>query len=383
MQIEGFDTFLLKHSDIKDFTELISSFKNELLESKSLNSNYELILNIAQEKYGEFITKSWLGINYFNTCAKVNDSDVLNNFINDWTNNVQSYGCDFKKAEKQHYKTIKEIIAFQKIDIPKDFIERYKNHSHPFICSKIAIPFLNRKLYDVGLFFLKKSLFHVFSYPNIYWDNPQAIYGCTDALFELQHLLGRSGMNELTNVFTGRTIEILKILYLYLSRSIYIMDFQMNYALNNFKTSELVPFYIIEKINYLSIRADLIYDYKNEFLYIFGAGVNPDIQYIADKSTVYNLCEQFGLGIIGEQCRKDALKMYQHGSLTPNYSGGYVEIEDATLSELIKRGNIRSLVLSNRLMKEFNMGKFAISKAKISSVICFLKDKLTKSKSIT
>lgn len=100
----------------------------------------------------------------------------------------------------------------------------------------------------------------------------------------------------------------------------------------------------------MSIRANLVYDYRTEFSVIFGIGINPDIQYIADKATASSIADRYGLSIIFEECFKDAMKMYRYGSLIPNDTGGYVDIEDATFGGLIERGNVLEVKdLANQL----------------------------------
>ncbi|MCI1682849.1 MAG: DUF4433 domain-containing protein [Bacteroides sp.] len=378
MQINGFEEFLLTHQDIKDFNRLINTFREKMMESNSLDYNSELILKIVQEKYGALIMASCNGMSYLNSCMQINDSNILSEFSKD-CKDIYSSDFEFKNSDNQHYRTIAEQIAYRKVNFTSEIIDKYIDCFHPYICSKIALPFLNAKMYDIGLTFLQKSLYQVFSYPNIYWDNPLAIYGCTDALFEFQHLLGRQGMLVLGDTIGGGLISILKILYLYLSRSIHILDCKLQDSIKGFNNSDTIPEFVLQKINYLSLRADLAHDYRQEFNSIFGIGINPDIQYIADKATSYKLSQQFGISLITEQCWCDALKMYRYGSLVPNNTGGYQEIEDATFGELIDRGISRSERIAKDLLREYHDGQFAISKPKIVDAILFLKDKLTQS----
>lgn len=139
---------------------------------------------------------------------------------------------------------------------------------------------------------------------------------------------------------------------------------------------EHIPAGLINKLNFLSIRANLVYDYRTEFSVIFGIGINPDIQYIADKATASSIADRYGLSIIFEECFKDAMKMYRYGSLIPNDTGGYVDIEDATFGELIERGNIRSEDLANQLLKLYRESYFVLGESELAECIWFIKDKL-------
>lgn len=375
-RIPGFEEFIVRNGNIKDFEILIDTFRKELVVSNSLDYNADLLLKIAKEKYAIIVENSGNGINYLNTNVQIDDRDILVSFYYD-TKNIYTPDYEFKKAEKQHYKTITEKIIFQKVNYTPEIIEKYMDCYHPYVCSKIALAFLNAKSYDIGLTFLHKSLISVFRYPNIYWDSPEAIYGCVDALYEFQHLLGPAGLDAIDKYLSNGRLTILKMLYLYLSRAIYMLDSRLDEC--EVSNSEKVPNYIIQKINYLSLRADLIYDYSQEFAMIFGFGVNPDIQFMADKASVYALGQQFCLEIITLDCWNDALKMYRYGALVPNSTGGYQDIEDKTFGELVSRGNYRGEQIANQLLKCYNGGEFVITKPNLSDCMLFLKDKVTSS----
>jgi len=109
---------------------------------------------------------------------------------------------------------------------------------------------------------------------------------------------------------------------------------------------------------------------------IFGFGINPDIQYISDKAIANDLGVQYGIGIITEQAFNDALKMYRHGSLVPNYTGGYCEIEDATFGELIKRGQYRSIELAKQLFNNYRNGDYRLNKEELDDTMVALWNKL-------
>lgn len=145
------------------------------------------------------------------------------------------------------------------------------------------------------------------------------------------------------------------------------------------KDKEIIPQTVINKINYLSMRGDLIYDYKYDFTVIFGSilhpGINVDIQFMSDKYLSHEIAEEYGLGMITHQNYLDAMKMYRHGSLIPNDTGGYVDIEEATFGELIQRGALRSEELANKLFVEYNAGTFKLDPQGLEAIMVALKNK--------
>lgn len=364
--VPGFEQFLISYDGEKNMYKIVSAFQDKLKSEGRLTEEYNLSLKILLEKYEDIKDNTYYGLHHINKHLQIDDSAELQDFFEEKRKLTQKEWI-FKRAEIQHYKTIREKIAYQKVDY-SSVIEKYIKSSHPYICSQIALAYINAKKYHIGLPFLQKALFHVFSSPNIYWHNVFGIIGCTDALFELQHLLGRIDMDKLTPLKSNR---ILSCLYLYLSRAISLCDSDMEIV-----AEDSVPYSAIMKINYLSMRGDLEYDYKYDFHIIFGFGVNPDIQFISDKYLSHHEAQKYGLQMITEQNYKDSQKMYRHGSLIPNDTGGYYDIEDATWGELVQRGQIRAEEIAVELYDRYKRGEFRLSIDELSQIMTSLRNRL-------
>ena len=366
--VPGLDSFLISNGDIRDFKQVLSMFKTHLKESNQYSTEIDLMLNIVVEKYESIIESSddGSGIFYISKHLTIDDSDLISQFLQDKLK-CTNKNHKFKNTNRQHYKTITEKIAYREVDY-NSILERYKNCDHPYICSQIAIPYCEAKQYHIGLAFLNKALKHVFSSPNIYWHNPYGVLGCAEAIFELQYLMGVKGMMNSPHL---GLYELLSCVYLYISRVIHMYDNEVE------EVSEgQIPLSVINKINYLSIRADLVLDFRKYFMDIFGLGINPDIQYISDKAIANELGKQYGIDIITIQAFKDAMKMYRHASMVPNYTGGYLEIEDATFGELIKRGQYRSIELAKQLFNYYRNGDYRLNKEELDDTMVELWNKL-------
>ena len=103
-------------------------------------------------------------------------------------------------------------------------------------------------------------------------------------------------------------------------------------------------------------------------------GINIDIQFMSDKIYAYSIAEAHGLGIIFEQDKKDAYKMYQHDSLIPNNTGGLHDMEDVTFGELNKRGMYRSIALANKLYEKYQRGEYFLDQDKIRTVMRYIRN---------
>lgn len=386
-----FEDFMTKNPQIKNIESLVYEYKQYLQNKGIFNSELDIMLKIILEK-SQALKSKIFNISYLNKNLQIDDTEILNEFLEDRhkcarsvpeSSNNQYHKIDdlsykYENAEKQHYKTKTETIVRTIINYSQEIVDKYLDCTHPYICNEIGAAFCNAKIYYIGLPFLQKALFNVFSSVNIFWDNPYAIYGCAEALYELQHLLGREGMIELSSEYylEKPIFEIvLKLIYLYLSRAAYIEDERLSEYLKTTDRNK-VPDCLIRKINYLSSRADILYAYRNEFAnFWFLSGVNPDIQFMSDKALAHNLSEEVGLSIVTKQAFWDSLKMYQHGSLIPNASGGYKDSEEATYPELIERGRMRSFVLAEQIYQQYKNGDFALSKSEIAVMFEYLRNK--------
>lgn len=323
--------------NIEIFDEFIKKY------GKFLSSEDILKIKILTEKF-DTIGEQNSPISFVSRSKIINDESILKEFKLDWRSSLNGK-YQFRKAEIQHYKTITEKIVSAESEFDK-YLDKYQDSYHPYICSKIALSYLYSKKFDVGLAYLQRALMPIFTTSNIYWHNHLAMYGCTWALHEVQHIAGRK-MYELMAILGGEFSEFLNLLYLYLSRCIE-MSFPKKFDINSCSEKEA------ELVNFLSIRGDIVHHYKFEFANIW-FGVNPIIQVMSDKYWAYEVGTQLGLDLIVEECRKEAFKLYQHGGLIPNSTGGLVETEESSMLELIERGKIRSLENSRNIYSDIKL----------------------------
>ena len=352
--IHGFDEFCLENKNEKQ--DIVSAFSDWRQKKAPLSEKEELTLKIVKEKWDTIKRKAAPNqlLGYIQHLS-IKDK-LLAEFIKDMeickTGNVA-----FKKADIQYYKTITEKYAYLATDISSVY-HKYQNSQHPYINSHLAQIFNRSGMFDLGLYHLRKAIGYALSYPNQYWETPFAIYGCTEAIWELQYLLGRKGLIFICNQLSMPYLSILEVLFLYLSRSIYI----------NMENPVAAT--------YISDRANLCYDYQYEFTIIYAnngmIGVNTHIQFMSDKAYAFEIAENLGLGLIFYDDFKDSLKMYQHDSLIPNMSGGLHDIEDATMGELNKRGWERSIILANRLLDKYKQGDYNLTSQQFDTIFRYL-----------
>ena len=131
----------------------------------------------------------------------------------------------------------------------------------------------------------------------------------------------------------------------------------------------------LKSVDFYSNRARIVKGNYMEFIGIFWIGVNPDIQFISDMYLAHQTGMNNGLPMFTkpfDQFYWDSMKMYRHGSHIPNSTGGYQEIEDRTWMELVRDGEIRSIKLADKLLKEFENYELNISNSTIDNIFKIL-----------
>lgn len=337
-----------------DLDEFFGAFKSHLDSLGKWNDELELTLKIIKEQ-GDIVKhqKSQSPLFSINNSIKLNDN-WLSEFHIEFKECLT--GDQFAEEIKpKRYKTITENLILYGVDGSKlsEVYSKYLDFNHPYVNYTVASVLYNAKNYSDGLPILKSGIKSIASYPNHYWNNHYGVEGATWMIGDLLYLLG-SSLDE--NNLRNEKIKLLKLLFLYMSR--YICMTQSN----------------IKSIDFYSNRARIVKGNYMEFVGIFGLGVNPDIQYISDMYLAYQVSSNNNLTAIPSfmQFMWDSKKMYEHGSHIPNGSGGYKDIEDRTWMELVRDGEIRSLMLGDKLLKEFESYELNLSNSTIDIIFDIL-----------
>lgn len=356
--VQGFEDFCKENYPFPAGYDMISNFKKWKSYHGNITREEDLILSIVSERFEALqkqINSNSLSGYSRPLCVK---DKTLNNFLQDWER-CKTKEVDFKRTEIQHYRTIREYIAYYGVDVSPIY-DKYKNSVNPYINACFALAFDGAGMFDIGLFHLEKAITYAIANPNPYWNTPLAIYGCTDAIAEILNLIGNN--DKLSDLFLSDVhlkMKAMELLYLYMSRSIHIIENSPQSA------------------DWLSNRADILYNNGSIFTMIFTdnlfPAINIDIQFMSDKAYSYSIAEANEIGVVFRQEWKDAYKMYQNDSLVPNSTGGLRDMEDATFDELNKRGMIRSIELANKLYKKYIDGEYCLDHEKIHNVFYHLK----------
>lgn len=337
----------------------IQSFRENVSKKRNLLEKEDLLLKHAIESAEkEIYTKSALKISVVNK-LKIPNEDFLNKFKEDFKA-IRTDDLFFEQVNKGKYKTIKEYISLYAVDGKglSELYDNYESFNHPLIYDSISEALIQAKNFSKGVPVLKRSLKYALRHPNYFWHSLHGVNACASSLYRIQFLLGHDGLKELESTIKNFEVKLLKLIFLYLSRVIYM------YEENLFA------------IDAYSNRARIVRDYKFQFMKIFGMGVIPEIQYLSDKYLAYITATNNNLS--GEpiiQLFWDSMKMYRHGSHIPNSSGGFQETEDATWMQLVQKGHLRSIELSTAILGEFENFELNFTNSEIDYICEFAVEK--------
>lgn len=347
-----------KDKEIKtsaDLEAFFNAFKAHMNKIGKWNNELEITLKIIKEQT-DIIKHQKTNSPIFsvNKSRKLDDSWIIE-FQKEFQQCLT--GDQFvEEIKPRRYKTITENLILYGVDGVKlsEVYSKYSEFNHPFVNYSVASVLYNAKNFSNGLPILKEGIKSIVSYPNHYWNNEFGIEGAAWMIGDLLYLLGRH-LDE--NNLRSEKIKLLKLLFLYMSR--YICMTQSN----------------LKSVDFYSNRARIVKGNYMEFIGIFWIGINPDIQFISDMYLAHQTGMNNGLPMFTkpfDQFYWDSMKMYRHGSHIPNSSGGYQEIEDRTWMELVRDGEIRSIMLADKLLKEFENYELNISNSTIDNIFSIL-----------
>jgi hypothetical protein len=167
---------------------------------------------------------------------------------------------------------------------------------HPYIDAEIGNRYLKYGQYKVAFIFYTHVFRHIFSSPNLYWHNPEGIFGCASTIETIVNIYYDNVSVSEASVDNSRLAPIAELCYLLASRIVYWDDLS---KLNDFLyVEEKLPIRKQDKIHFYSTRVFLL----EKFPLVFRAiGLSEsDIIYmlLADLYDLHQLAHEENL--VGE-----------------------------------------------------------------------------------
>lgn len=177
--------------------------------------------------------------NYLQTCSELTSLDCL---MDMYADHLQQQSCltsiirtritNIKKQYVNIHANIEKLLQTNEdqrlmddFDVSEyhrraangdDVVEYFSTCTHPYVCARIANDLLAQSSTSaIGLVYLQKALNGAFGFPNIFWNNSEALCGCVDALHLLTNLLPIHAVDEFEQIFG---VSLFKLQYVLLRR---------------------------------------------------------------------------------------------------------------------------------------------------------------------
>lgn len=262
---------------------------------------------------------------------------------------------DIKNVEylRTPYKTQTKVLPFRHISpIDHDWlIIEYGGIAHPYILADIAGVLIYSKKIKESFDYLRRSVSLLTEFPNKFWNSELAIAGATNT-FRLIRLMFPSHRLDQIALFR----KIFKYNYLYLTRMACITRDEL-----------------MEQTAYVN-RAELV-SHRCAYLFL-PLFQNQDLLYISDLYHAHycNETAMFNSVVSGKNYYMQSLTYYQNGSLWPNDTGGYVDIEDKTYGQIVREKKLVSIMNAQSFMQEIIKSQEFLTSSDIAAIFSLIEN---------
>lgn len=228
--------FLKDYSSNPNFTEIISLFEEEHMKELRLQRPMRYMVDSIKRFFQSIMEKRVGALHYVSTEHSINDKDLLQDFFKDAKNSF--FSKDLNREDCQ------------------EFLLRYIHSMHPYIDAEIGNRFLKYGQYKIAFVFYTHVFRHIFSSPNLYWHNPEGIFGCASTIETIVNIYYDNVSVSEASVDNSRLAPIAELCYLLASRIVYWDDLS---KLNDFLyVEEKLPIRKQDKIHFYSTRVFLL-----------------------------------------------------------------------------------------------------------------------------
>ena len=279
----------------------------------------KLIVELGKNLHNDCISKPFFEITHIDRSLCIDDS-----FVEDYVKCVQD--AENKQPEfhdiNSPWKTRGITLSLYGISSfsLNSIIFKFKDKEHPYILADIAGMYVYAGKFSEGLFYLYRSAKLLTSFPNRYWNSEYGLAGAANT-FRLLLLMCPTVMLDLF-------------------KKIYAYDYM--YLTKLACTTRDEVFQYEAYVN----RASIVISPSAR--YVIPATVNPDLLYISDCYYAHfcnSWAESMSLAS-GWNYYMKSLTFYQHSSIRPNYTGGYVDSIDETYGEIVSRKHEQAKVIA-------------------------------------
>lgn len=348
-KVPGLSQYLLNNISKENLYDLIVIFQLQLNATGLNNAETDFLLETIKERFYRIMDDHKEAIHYVNHSHQINDHRLLDDFSTEAANS-------FYLLDVENEKCI-------------DFANKYLRIFHPYIASEIFQKFFRANKVNVALRFAHQEFNHIFSSPNIYWHNKEAVFGCVNILHYILDALGQKGMKQLNEKKPKLHNVFLESIYLLLSRTIYWTDKETN---KNDKYDDAhLPINVQHKLRAYRLRASLIEYYGEQLSSIIN---NADVNKmsLADLFSAHYMA--YVHKVVGNESiyKRDAIRLFHSKRI----------FESCSPEKASEDGFLMNDELAMAIHQKYKDGKYCLTQKEISELNFFLRQYFKNEKNI-
>lgn len=339
-QVIGLPEYLHKNTNTENLYDLIVAYQMQLNATGLNNAEFDFLLETIKERFYRIMDDHKDAIHYVNHSHQINDERLLDDYTTEANNSFYPYDVQDERCN--------------------EFANKYLKVFHPYIASEIFQKYFRANKLNVALSFAQQELNHIFSSPNIYWHNKEAIFGYVNILHNILDALGHKGLNQLHDKSPKLQNVFLESLYLLLSRMIYWTDKETHKNEKYDDTS--LPINVQHKLRAYKLRAYLMENY-GELLASNIDNADTNKMSFADYTSAHSMA--FIHKIVGNNSifKREADRVF-------HLKGIY---QNSTPERASEDGFQMNDELAMAIHKKYKAGKYSLPQKEVSELVLFLR----------
>ncbi len=322
------DNYLKDNSQNSNLTEVIIRF--EQLHEKSLKKDRSMKFAIDSVKryFQDVMEKHKDALHYVSTEKQINDLELLTEFFYD-------------AKENFYKKNLSEVDC-------QPFLLRYVSCMHPYIDAEIGGRYIKYKRHSTAFVFYSHVFRHIFSSPNIYWNNSEAVFGCAEALEDVIKIYHDNCLPSNAEEADEMVNSLVELCFLYASRVVYWNDkgTQKSYSDRNQK----MPIRKQDKIRFYEMRTYLLTCFPHVFHHLGLSEFDIARMKYADLKDLHEITYEDG--IVGS----NSVYILQSREIEDEYIK-----DDSKISQAYRDGKDLSDNVGWRLYCNYTKGKYCLN----------------------
>ena len=269
------DVFLKGYFQNSNLTEVITLF--EELHEVSLKKDRSLKFAICSVKryFQEVMEKHKDALHYVSTEKQINDHELLTEFYYDAKDNF-------------YKKNLSEVDC-------QSFLMRYISCMHPYIDAEIGERYIKYKIYSTAFVFYSHVFQFIFSSPNIYWNNSEAVYGCAETLEDIIKIYHNNCLQANAGETNEMVNSLVELCYLFASRVVYWND--KGTIKNDSDKEGKMPIRKQDRIRFYEMRTYLLSYFPHVFHHLGLSEIDIALMKYADLNDLHEIT--YKAGIVG------------------------------------------------------------------------------------